>query len=294
MGKRKIAFIVDSSIGIFGEELEKKNIKQVFFGITDSKGNIYQDDNTILNTETILKKFDEGEIFKTSAVSPGPVMELTDELLKDNDDVVLFTVSSGLSSFYQNVKFLEEEYKGKFHVVDTKEVGYAIQQMIIKARKMLDDGVSLEEVLNFCNSYYLNDFTYFTCSSWTPLVKSGRAPAALSKVFNFLKTRPVISFYIKNKLGGIARSFESSLEKMISSFKKIFNNPSANDIEHFVFYNNRIEENKAQYIRDKIFSEFKLPKEKFIESYVPNLVLVYTANGSFGIHARCLKKQRED
>ena len=119
MDKRRVAFIVDSSIGIFGEELEKRNIKQVFFGITDSKGNVYQDDNTILNTETILKKFDEGEIFKTSAVSPGPVMELTDELLKDNDDVVLFTVSSGLSSFYQNVKFLEEEYNGKFHVVDT-------------------------------------------------------------------------------------------------------------------------------------------------------------------------------
>lgn len=294
MSGKKVAFIVDSSIGIFDKDLTDKNIRQVFFGITDSKGKVYQDDNSELTNEVIMQRIEDGEIFKTSAVSPGPVMMITEELMETNDHVILFTVSSGISSFHDNIKFLEEEYKNRFHVVDTKEVGYAIQQMILKARKMLDDNEPIEKVLDFCKTYYLNDFTFFTCSSWTPLVKGGRAPAALSKIFNALKTRPVINFYIKNSLAGISRSFESSFERMIKTFKKLFNNPTANDIEYFVFYNNGIEEDKAQYIRDKVKSLFGLPTQKFIETIVPNLVLIYTAKGSFGIHVRCLKNKRKE
>lgn len=296
MGKNKFGFIIDSSIGVYGKDIVSSDTKQVFFDIIDKNGVQYVDDNTSLNSETILKAFDEGNFFKTSAVSPGKVMMALEELFDDYENVILFTASSGLSSFYSNSLFLEEEYKGKFFVVDTKEIGYAIKTMVEKAKEMLNNGEELETVLSFCRNYYKYNYTSFTCENWSPLVNSGRVPKSLSKFLNVLKTKPVINFDIKNRLGGIVKSFEKSVDKIFDQFKKAYGNEVFSNIEYVVFYNNKIENSKAEYIREKITKIFNISKDKIIEMFVPNIVLVYTANGSFGIHIRSksIAKNREE
>lgn len=296
MEKNKYGFIVDSSIGIFGNDIVSDDTKQVFFDIIDKNGVQYADDNTSLNSETILNAFDEGNYFKTSAVSPGKVMVALEELLETYEKVILFTASSGLSSFYANSLFLEEEYKNRFYVVDTKEIGYAIKTMVEKAKEMLSQGEDLDKVLDFCRNYYKYNYTSFTCENWSPLVNSGRVPKSLSKFLNVLKTKPVINFDVKNKLGGIVKNFEKSVDKIFDQFKKAYGNQVFSNAEYVVFYNNRIESSKAEYIKDKITNLFNISKDKIIEMFVPNIVLVYTANGSFGIHVRSkiIAKNREE
>lgn len=296
MEKNKYGFIVDSSIGIFGNDIVSDDTKQVFFDIIDKNGVQYADDNTSLNSETILNAFDEGNYFKTSAVSPGKVMVALEELLETYEKVILFTASSGLSSFYANSLFLEEEYKNRFYVVDTKEIGYAIKTMVEKAKEMLSQGEDLDKVLDFCRNYYKYNYTSFTCENWSPLVNSGRVPKSLSKFLNVLKTKPVINFDVKNKLGGIVKNFEKSVDKIFDQFKKAYGNQVFSNAEYVVFYNNRIECSKAEYIKDKITNLFNISKDKIIEMFVPNIVLVYTANGSFGIHVRSkiIAKNREE
>ncbi|MDE6894022.1 MAG: hypothetical protein K2J02_01430, partial [Malacoplasma sp.] len=56
--------------------------------------------------------------------------------------------------------------------------------------------------------------------------------------------------------------------------------------------NNRVDQQKAEYIRSKILKTFKISKDKLIEMFVPNLVLVYTANGSFGLHVKSKIKSK--
>lgn len=295
MNKQKIGFIVDSSIGLFGKDIVSEDTKQVFFNISDSDNNDYLDDNSVLTLDEIFKRFDQGKIFKTSAVSPGQVMVALEELFEKFEKVILLTVSSGLSSFYDNIKFLEEDYKDKFYVVDTKEVGYAINQLLIQAKQMVKENKSVEEIVKFCENFYKKDFTAFTCESWEPLAKSGRAPKILSKVLNTIHSRPVVNFYIKNRLGGIVigkgeKGFQKVFEKIVEHFKKAFSNISSEEIDYIVFYNNKILESRAEYIRKKLSEIFKVAKEKIIETFVPNLVLVYTGPESFGIHIRCKKE----
>lgn len=296
MQKNKIGFIVDSAIGLYGKEIESKNVKLVTFNITDKNNVEYDDDNTKLNSEKILEEFNNGNSFKTSAVSPGKVMVAIEELLEDHDKVILFTASSGLSSFHDNILYLQDEYKDKLYVIDTKEVGYAIQKMFESVKEKINNGAEVEDILEYCKEYYKYNYTSFTCENWSSLVNSGRVPKSLSKVLNALKTRPVINFDVKNKLGGIVKSFEGAVEKILNQFKKVFGNDVFENTEYVVFYNNQIEESKAEYIRDKIAKTFKLSKDKIIEKFTPNIVLVYTANGSFGIHIRCKEKSknRED
>lgn len=292
MQKNKIGYIVDSAIGLYGKEIESDSVKQVTFNITDKNNVEYDDDNSVLNSLRILEEFEKGNSFKTSAVSPGKVMVAIEELLENHDKVILFTASSGLSSFYDNILYLEEEYKDQLYIVDTKEVGYAIEVLFKTAKEKLDNGEDFFEVLEYCKEFYKYNYTSFTCENWSSLVNSGRVPKSLSKVLNALKTRPVINFDVKNRLGGIVKSFESSVEKILSQFKKVFGNDVFSNVEYVIFYNNKIEESKANFIRNKIHSVFSISKEKIIEKFVPNLVLVYTANGSFGLHIRCKNKSK--
>ncbi|MDE5767132.1 MAG: DegV family protein [Malacoplasma sp.] len=290
--KIKVGYIVDSSIGLYNKEITSDDTRQVFFNITDKNNVEYNDDNKVLTNEKILEEFDSGNSFKTSAVSPGKVIVEVEDLLENYEKIIIFTVSSGLSSYHDNIKYLEEEYKDKVYVVDTKEVGFAIKKLVESAKEKINNGEDFFEVLSYCRDYYKYNFTSFTCENWSPLVNSGRVPKSLSKILNALKTRPVINFDIKNKLGGIVKSFESSVEKIINQFKKIFGNEIFLNPDYVVFYNNRVDQKKAEYIRSKILKTFKISKDKLIEMFVPNLVLVYTANGSFGLHVKSKIKSK--
>ncbi len=288
----KVGYIVDSSIGLYEEEIISNDTKQVFFNITDKQNVEYIDNNKILTSEKILDEFNKGNFFKTSAVSPGKVIVEIETLLESYDKIMIFTVSSGLSSYYDNIKYLEEEYKDKVFVIDTKEIGFAIKKMVELAKEKINNGENFDEVVSYCKEYYKYNFTSFTCENWSPLVSSGRVPKSLSKILNALKTRPVINFDIKNKLGGIVKSFETSVEKIINQFKKVFGNEIFTNPDYVVFYNNKIDNKKAEYIRSKILKTFKISKDKLIEMFVPNLVLVYTANGSFGLHVKSKIKSK--
>lgn len=296
MDFKKVAYIVDSSIGLYDSNILSDNTKQVFFRISDSSGNEYLDDNKSLKPEYILEKLKENVIFKTSAVSPGLVLQELEGLLENYDRIILFTISSGISSFYENIKFLEEEFKDRFFVIDTKEIGHSIHFLLKEVKKQIEENKPFNEVIDFANNYYKKNITFFTCETWEPLAKSGRAPTLLAKAFDKINTKPIINFFIKNRLLTIAfgkgeKGFYKSIEKIIQYLKKIAFDLSENNIEYCVFYNNMLSKSRADYIRNNILYDiFKVAKNKIIESFVPNVVLVHTGYGSFGFNFRFKNK----
>lgn len=288
MSMKKYAFIVDSSVAYVDEIANNPDIYKVCFDITDSENKTYEDNEKDITANEIIEKFSRGILFKTNAVSPGKVMVLLEDLINQYENIFVFTISSGLSSYYDNVKYFEEEpeFKGKVHIIDTSEIGYGITQIVLESKRMLDDNVSIEQVIDYAKNAYKKNFTMLSCESWTPLAKSGRAPSAIAKLLNIAKTKPIIQFYVKNKLGGVAKSFESTIKKIIATFDKAFNSPRGPKIASVVFYNNNIDNDHAEFARKTLSNSLEFPINNIIENTSPNLVLVYTANKSFGIHIR--------
>lgn len=290
MGKIKYGYIVDSSITMSDEELKKLDIHKVCFGISDSKGNDYEDDNISLTKQDIINKQKEDIIFKSNAVSPGKVMVLLEDIADQYDKIILFTISEGLSSFYQNVQYLIDDYKDKLYIVDTGEIGYGIRNIVLESKRLLEEeNKPLEEVLEFARKQNQLNYTMFTCKSWEPLIKCGRAPAMIAKTFDFFKTKPLIRFELKNKLGGIATTFKKQVAKMIDTFFNVFKNIKPEKIKTIVFYNNEVDSESANYIRNEIAKKFNVDQSQIIEDYVPNLVLIYTAYQSFGLHVQTIE-----
>lgn len=288
--KSRYGYIVDSSLGMDENDLLNKDIYRVNFDISDSLGNHYEDNNKELTPEIIMEKLSNGIMFKSNAVTPGKVMLVMEEIVDKYEKIILFTISSGLSSFYDNVQFLKEEYKDKLFILDTKEIGIGIQDIVLDTKRMLEEeNKNLEDVLEIVSNYYKKNYTVFTCKSWEPLRKGGRAPSVLAKAFDFFKTKPLIRFEVRNKLGGVATSFKKQISKMIEMFFSTFKKVELSSIKKVVFYNNKMDEEDAKYAREEILKKFNLKKEELIETMVPNLVLIYTANQSFGLHVQ-LKK----
>lgn len=285
MANNKYAYIVDSSICFTEKLAENKNVYKVCFDITDSLGNSYEDDSKNISPEKIMNDIENGIIFKSNAVSPGKVMILLEDLIEQYDKIILFTISSGLSSFNQNIQYLIDEYKSKFYVVDTGEIGLGITSIVLNTIDLLENkNENLDKVLEMASHQHEKHYTMFTCKNWEPLRKSGRAPSLIAKTFDLIKVKPLIKFDLKNKLDGITVTFKKQVSKMIDGFFNHFKNISIDRISKIVFYNNELKTKDADYVREEIVKAFNVEKKDIIETYVPNLVLIYTSKESFGIH----------
>lgn len=289
MKKLKVGLILDSSAGFY-DGLVDQTTKQVHFGIADSTGKFYLDNNIDITAAKIIQSFDNDITFQTSAVTPGAVIQQVENLLETCEKVLVLTVSSALSSYYQNILFLKEEYNDQIEIIDTKEIGYPIYYIAQQIKQMIKEEKSIDELIKFASEFNSYNCTSFTCENWSSLIKNGRAPKALGKMFNFLKTKPVIKFQVKNKLHSIATNFENAVEKMLKRITDVFGQFKESEVNYFVFYNNFLADQKANYIRQKIKSFLKISTDKIIESMSPNLVLVYTGKGSFGFSIS-LKKE---
>ena len=99
------------------------------------------------------------EIPSTSAPSVADIYATLDELIeKGYTDVIHYPISFELSSTGQTVQMLAEEYVGKInvHVVNTKTAAYLQGYIALEAKKMVDAGKSVEEVIEY-SEYLINN-----------------------------------------------------------------------------------------------------------------------------------------
>lgn len=294
MTKEKIGIIVDSSIGIFDPKVLGENVRQVFFHISDCDGNQYLDDNQSLTREQIFAYLKKKKSFQTAGASVGSVIQMLEVMLPLYDKVIILTVSSGLSGFYKNIAYLEQKsaYANRVFIIDTREIGYPILVLVQKVQRMFASGEKFSDILAYCKNFHTHNFSAFSCKNWTNLKKGGRIHSAVYKVLNMVKACPLILFHYQNLLGAITYGFKNVVEKFFSCYKKSFPNCTSSDYSHVVFYNNNMPKQKADYFRNKISMILQVSKQKIIETFAPNCVLVHTDMQSFGLYVHCPIHQR--
>src|SRR5690554_788326 len=94
----------------------------------------------------------------TSAPTVGEAMDLIEKLIEENyTDMIMYSISYKLSSIGQMVETLIDEYKDKIniYVVDTKTATYLQGYIAVRAKEMVKEGKSVEEILEYSN--YLID-----------------------------------------------------------------------------------------------------------------------------------------
>ncbi len=215
----RVAVATDSNSGITQKEAEKLGIRVLpmpFF----INGELYLEDIT-LTQEEFYKRLSEDADISTSQPSPGDVIDLWDEILKEYDEIVYIPMSSGLSSSCETAIGLSQDYDGKVHVIDNQRISITQRQSVLDALEMAKKGMSAQEIDDVLMREKLEASIYITVDTLKYLKKGGRVTPAAAAIGTVLNIKPVLQIQ-GEKLDSFAkvRGWKAAKKTMLDAAAK--------------------------------------------------------------------------
>lgn len=185
---KKVVITADSAADLPKELAEKYDIKIMpMYVIVDGK--MFRD-GVDISPKVIFEYVEKnGEIPKTSAVSPGEYMDFFEPFLKAGKSVVHLSFCSELSSTHRNAK-LASARLGDVYALDTRSLAGGISLLALKACSMRDNGASAEEIIYELQKLIPKTKVSYLLDSIEFLRKGGRCSAAAAWGANLLSVKP--------------------------------------------------------------------------------------------------------
>ena len=214
----KIAIVTDSNSGITqaqGKELGIHVIPMPFY-INDE---LFYEDITLTQEEFYQKLAEDAEI-STSQPSPADVIDLWEELLKENDEIIHIPMSSALSSSCETAMMLAKEFEGKVHVIDNQRISITMRQSVLDAIEMVEMGMNASEIEEVLMREKLEAAIYITVDTLKYLKKGGRVTPAAAALGTVLNLKPVLQIQ-GGKLDSYAkvRGMKAAKKTMMEAMK---------------------------------------------------------------------------
>ena len=233
---------------------------------------LYKGETYTTYTEEWLKELfaglRAGESASTSAVNPDGWATAIEPVLQKDQDALVLTFSSGLSTTYQSAVIaateLQEKYpQRKILVVDTLCASLGQGLLVWYACQKRDEGLSLEELASWCEGARKNLCMWFTVDDLMYLKRGGRVSAATALLGTMLQIKPVLHVDDEGHLISKAktRGRKASIDALAAKMGELAI-PGANDTV-FICHGDCMED--AQYLADRV-------KEKY---GVKNVFLYY-------------------
>lgn len=180
-----------------------------------------------------------GKSIKTSTPTPVEIDNFFDQIFKEEDpDVIIhFTISSKLSSMFNLfTNHCKERYGDKVVVVDSLSVCVYMLNHVLTAKKLAEEGKSVEEILSsFQNRVGTEDVTFIP-ETLTYLKRGGRISPAVATIGNLLNMKPVLGFIngaIEKK--STTRNLKSAIANIFQDYKKKNYDPAKYELGIIVF-----------------------------------------------------------
>ncbi len=219
----KIAIVTDSNSGITQSQAKEMGVSVLPMPFMIDEETYYED--ITLSQPEFYEKLMTGAAVVTSQPTPESVMNLWDELLKENDEIVHIPMSSGLSGSCQSAMMLAEDYDGKVHVVNNQRISVTQRQSVLDALKLTAQGKSAAEIKEFLEKDKFNSSIYIMLDTLYYLKKGGRITPAAAALGTILKLKPVLQIQ-GEKLDAFAKA------RTVSQGKSIMINAIRNDMNN--------------------------------------------------------------
>ena len=209
----KIALSAESTIDMPQELLDKYKIVTLPFGIT-FKDKLVEDHFGI--AQEIFDFVNDTKVLpKTSAIPPEQYREYFENLKKEYDAIIHISLSSKLSSSYNNACLASEDMENVF-VVDSKNLSTGIALVAIFARGLIDKKLEAEEVYTQTQEYVSKISASFVLDKLNYMHKGGRCSAVTLLGANLLKIKPQI--VVSDGRMGVGKKYRGTLTKVIENY----------------------------------------------------------------------------
>ena len=215
----RIAIVTDSNSGITQKEAKELGIRVLPMPFFINEKVHYEDID--LSQEEFYRCLEDGSSVSTSQPSPGDVMKLWDELLKEYEEIVHIPMSSGLSASCETAMGLARDYEGKVYVVNNQRISVTQMQAIKDALEMAKAGLSAGQIKEILERESHESSIYLMVDTLKYLKKGGRITPAAAMIGSVLKLKPVLQIQ-GDKLDAYAkvRGVKAAKKTMLDAIKK--------------------------------------------------------------------------
>ncbi len=217
----KVAIITDSNSGITQAQAKELGIYVLPMPFMIDGKEYFEDIN--LTQKEFYEKLKDGSDISTSQPSPGSVMSLWDQVLKEYDQIVHIPMSSGLSSSYQTANMLAEDYEGKVEVVNNQRISVTQRQSALDAKELEERGLDARKIKEKLEEMKFESSIYITVDTLKYLKKGGRITPAAAALGTLLRIKPVLQIQ-GEKLDAFAkaRTMKQAKSIMITAMTRYF------------------------------------------------------------------------
>ena len=187
---KKTAIVTDSNSGITQAQAKELGIFVLPMPFYINEELFYEDIS--LTQEEFYRKLMEDANISTSQPSPGEVMDMWDEVLKEYDEIVHIPMSSGLSKACETAMMLAGDYEDKVFVVDNQRISVTQRQSVLDAMELAKKGASAAEIKKVLEEMKMESSIYITLETLKYLKKGGRITPAAAAIGTVLNIKPVL------------------------------------------------------------------------------------------------------
>lgn len=226
----KIAISAESTIDLSQEILDRFNIQTTPFTI-NFNDQIVEDKIGI--SKEIFEFVDKTKkLPKTSAVSPEQYREHFEKLKQEYDAIIHISISSLMSSAYNNAVTIAKEMENVY-VVDSKTLSSAIGLLAIKGRELADAKHTPQEIYDILTETTSHIRVNFVLENLNYLYKGGRCSSLALLGANILKIKPEI--IVSGGRMTMGKKYMGNMNKVVEKYTEDYLNEFPNAILDYVF-----------------------------------------------------------
>lgn len=214
MSTKKVIITSDSTTDLSAQLIERYNIGILPLNVT--LGDKTYTDGVDINPDFIYEHHTKtGELPKTSAINIPTAADFFEKFVNEGYAVVHFTISSEMSSTYQNCCLAAEKFEDVY-VVDTKNLSTGGGLLVIAAAEMAKNGMEAKDIAEAVEKLVPCVDASFVIDSLEYLHKGGRCSAVEAFGANLLKLKPCIT--VKSGKMGVDKKYRGKYLDVIKEY----------------------------------------------------------------------------
>lgn len=189
----RTAVITDTNSGICAEDGKKLGIYVIPMPVLIDDVSYLE--GIDITAEQLYEAMLADKKVSTSQPSPGDIMDIWEQVLKDGyDEIVYIPMTSSLSGSCQNAALLAEDFDSKVYVVDNHRISVSLKESAFYAKRLADVGKSAKEIKEILEKTAYEASIYLTVDSLKYLQRGGRLSASEAILGTLLNIKPILSY----------------------------------------------------------------------------------------------------
>lgn len=187
---KRVQIVTDSTTALTAKQIEENNIHVVPLTIYVN-GESYQDGENLTPSEFLDEMAKTKELPKSSQPPVGVFQQLFDQLGENGDDVLVITMTGGMSGTVKSAEAAAQSSEANVRVIDSRFISCALGFQVLEAAKMSREGKTMDEIVQRIEEIRDHTFLYVIVDTLDNLVKGGRIGKGMGMVGSLLNIKPI-------------------------------------------------------------------------------------------------------